>query len=73
VRHWKDGPVENSRSKAHLLAAVHQVLDDHKHQSYFPAYEIVMDDLRWVSPAHASSPVFFVNLPSGLGLSMHLD
>lgn len=49
VRHIRDGIVENSRGKAHLLAAVHQVVDQHPGcAAYFPAYEIVMDDLRWV-------------------------
>ena len=27
VRHWREGAVASSRSKAHLLAAVHAVLD----------------------------------------------
>jgi hypothetical protein len=44
VRHLKDGFIENSQSKAHLLAAIHQVI---KQQSfYFPSYEIMMDELR---------------------------
>lgn len=44
VRHLKDGFIENSQSKAHLLAAIHQVM---KQQSfYFPSYEIMMDELR---------------------------
>lgn len=42
VRHLKDGFIENQRSKAHLLAAVHQI----KGTSYFPSYEIMMDELR---------------------------
>jgi len=45
VRHLKDGMVENNLSKAHLLAGIHQVTDQ-KTSFYFPAYEIVMDDLR---------------------------
>ena len=45
VRHLKDGFVENQRSKAHLLAAVHEVISD-QNGFYFPAYEIVMDELR---------------------------
>lgn len=44
VRHLKDGFVENQLSKAHLLTAIHQVLN--KQTYYFPAYEIMMDDLR---------------------------
>ncbi|PWH84490.1 GSCFA domain-containing protein [Algibacter marinivivus] len=44
VRHLKDGFVENTQSKAHLIAAIHQVV---KNQSfYFPSYEIMMDELR---------------------------
>ena len=44
VRHLKDGMVENSISKAHLLTAIHDTLD--KNTNYFPSYEIVLDDLR---------------------------
>lgn len=44
VRHIKDGIVENNLSKAHLISAIHQVLKENVH--YFPAYEIVLDDLR---------------------------
>ncbi len=45
VRHLKDGFVENQRSKAHLIAALHNFLEtDAAH--YFPAYEIAMDELR---------------------------
>ncbi len=45
VRHLKDGFVENQRSKAHLITAVHSVVDREK-SFYFPSYEILMDDLR---------------------------
>ncbi len=45
VRHLKDGFVENTRSKAHLISAVHQVVDG-KQAQYFPAYELMMDELR---------------------------
>ncbi|MFD2099627.1 GSCFA domain-containing protein [Flagellimonas iocasae] len=45
VRHLKDGFVENQQSKAHLIAAVHKVVKGHN-VSYFPAYEIMMDELR---------------------------
>jgi hypothetical protein len=44
VRHLKDGFIENSQSKAHLLSAIHQVIK--KGHSYFPSYEIILDDLR---------------------------
>lgn len=47
VRHLKDGFVENQRSKAHLIAAIHTIpsveLGTH---TYFPSYEIMMDELR---------------------------
>ncbi|WP_456376629.1 GSCFA domain-containing protein [Lutibacter sp.] len=46
VRHLKDGFVENSQSKAHLLAAIHQITNKRKQQYYFPSYEIMLDDLR---------------------------
>ncbi|AMC10982.1 GSCFA domain-containing protein [Lutibacter profundi] len=46
VRHLKDGFVENSVSKAHLLAAIHQLGDKRKQLYYFPSYEIMLDDLR---------------------------
>jgi len=45
VRHLKDGIVENNRSKAQLLLAVEQ-LTKLENCSYFPSYEIVMDELR---------------------------
>lgn len=47
VRHLKDGFVENQRSKANLITGIHQTIN---HQpsaiSYFPSYEIMMDELR---------------------------
>ncbi|RTE54954.1 GSCFA domain-containing protein [Arenibacter aquaticus] len=46
VRHLKDGFVENQRSKANLISAVHEVLGKLPQASYFPAYEIMMDELR---------------------------
>ena len=47
VRHIKDGFVENQRSKAHLIAALHSTYDiRHSTTSYFPSYEIMMDELR---------------------------
>ncbi len=45
VRHLKDGFVENSLSKSHLITAIHQICKI-ENCFYFPAYEIVMDDLR---------------------------
>ena len=46
VRHLRSGVVESSRSKACLLTAIHESLPDLDHVSYFPAYEIVIDELR---------------------------
>lgn len=46
VRHLKDGFVENQRSKAHLLAGIHEVVEPRKQLQYFPSYEIMMDELR---------------------------
>ncbi len=46
VRHLRDGFVENNRSKAALIQAVHQLIEDDKRLFYFPAYELVIDDLR---------------------------
>jgi hypothetical protein len=46
VRHLRDGFVENNRSKATLVNAVHQVVDKFQGLFYFPAYELVIDDLR---------------------------
>ncbi|UII74809.1 GSCFA domain-containing protein [Flagellimonas sp. HMM57] len=45
VRHLKDGFVENQRSKANLVNALHYVKERHT-ISYFPSYEIMMDELR---------------------------
>ncbi len=46
VRHIKDGFVENTRSKAHLVAAIHQVVEPRNQIYYFPSYEIMLDELR---------------------------
>ena len=46
VRHIKDGFVENQRSKAHLITALHEVMGHSQNISYFPSYEIMMDELR---------------------------
>ena len=46
VRHIKDGITENARSKAHLLAGLHEVIEPRKGIYYFPSYELMMDQLR---------------------------
>ena len=47
VRHYKDGIIENNKSKAVLILAIDQLLKLYPNQVfYFPSYEIVMDELR---------------------------
>lgn len=46
VRHLRDGFVENNRSKATLIQAVHQLIEKNSHCFYFPSYELIIDDLR---------------------------
>jgi hypothetical protein len=46
VRHLREGLVENNRSKAVLIHAVHELVETNKHIEYFPSYEYVIDDLR---------------------------
>ncbi|MDX9881140.1 MAG: GSCFA domain-containing protein [Prolixibacteraceae bacterium] len=48
IRHWKDGAIENQRSKATLLLAVDQIVKEYGAALcyYFPSYEILMDELR---------------------------
>jgi hypothetical protein len=46
VRHWKDGAHGNQISKSLLFLAVEELLTHSVSPQYFPAYELVMDDLR---------------------------
>jgi hypothetical protein len=46
VRHIRDGVVDNNRSKARLIDAVHSLCDTFGNCYYFPAYELVIDILR---------------------------
>ncbi len=53
VRHIRDGVVENNRSKARLIEAVHHLVNKFVRKgsivesaNYFPAYELVIDVLR---------------------------
>ena len=46
VRHLRDGFVENNRSKARLIEVVHSLVGTKENLFYFPAYELVIDDLR---------------------------
>ena len=47
IRHWKDGAHGNQLSKATLLLAIDALQKEFpEHTAYFPAYEIMMDELR---------------------------
>jgi len=47
VRHIKDGFVENTLSKSHLITALHKTITQYTSSiNYFPSYEIMMDELR---------------------------
>jgi hypothetical protein len=46
VRHIKDGAHGNQLSKSTLLLAINQLITKHPQLLYFPAYEIMNDDLR---------------------------
>lgn len=46
VRHIREGIIENNRSKARLIEAVHELVQQNDNSFYFPAYELVIDDLR---------------------------
>ena len=46
VKHLKDGLVNNNLSKSVLLLAAHQLKNEADNVSYFPAYELITDDLR---------------------------
>ena len=60
VRHLKDGLVENNLSKSALLLAVEEIISAFPNKStYFPSYEILLDELRdyrfydsdWIHPS----------------------
>jgi hypothetical protein len=46
VRHVREGVIENNRSKARLIEAVHTLCANFSHVNYFPAYELLIDILR---------------------------
>jgi hypothetical protein len=46
VRHWKDSAHGNQVSKSVLFLAVEELMKHHSGPGYFPAYELLMDDLR---------------------------
>lgn len=46
VRHIKEGLITNSLSKSQLVELCHRLVNGENGTSYFPAYEIMMDELR---------------------------
>lgn len=46
IRHWKDGVHSNTLSKSVLHLSVSALVERFSFVSYFPAYEIVLDELR---------------------------
>lgn len=46
IRHLRDGLIENNLSKANLLLAADALAQKFPNVTYFPAYELIMDDLR---------------------------
>jgi hypothetical protein len=46
IRHIRDGLIENQRSKAILLLAINQLMQELIDLYYFPSYEIALDELR---------------------------
>jgi hypothetical protein len=47
IRHWKDGAHENQLSKSILLLSIDRLMQKFPDSvRYFPAYELIMDDLR---------------------------
>ena len=46
IRHFKDGAHGNQISKATLLLAIDKVMSECQNCTYFPSYEIMMDELR---------------------------
>lgn len=46
IRHLKDGAHDNQLSKSTLLLAIDKLIQTNPDTSYFPSYEIVLDELR---------------------------
>lgn len=46
IRHWRDGAHQNQISKSTLHLAINELNAKFGNTTYFPAYEIVMDELR---------------------------
>lgn len=75
VRHYKNGLVENNRSKAALFLAIEQLCKLFpKKVSYFPSYEIMIDELRdyrfygkdWVHPSAEAVEYIWDKLSSSI-------
>lgn len=74
VRHLKDSAHGNQLSKSTLLLAVDEIVGRYRTASYFPAYELVLDDLRdyrfydidMVHPNTQASDYVWEKLVSGL-------
>jgi hypothetical protein len=46
IRHWKDGAIENMRSKSALALAINELEKLFSNVYYFPVYELFMDEMR---------------------------
>lgn len=46
VRHLREGFTDNARSKAVLLGALHEAIQNLPNNRYFPSFEIMIDSLR---------------------------
>lgn len=46
VKHLKDGLIENTISKSTLILAIQSIVNENSNCYYFPAFELVNDDLR---------------------------
>ena len=46
IRHIRDGLQQNARSKARLIEAANQMVDLYEDCHYYPAYELMTDELR---------------------------
>jgi hypothetical protein len=46
VRHYPGNLILNARSKANILSAIHDNIENKENTLYFPSYEILLDELR---------------------------
>ncbi|MCP4181088.1 MAG: GSCFA domain-containing protein [bacterium] len=46
VRHYPGDLILNARSKANILSAIHENIEEYDNILYFPSYEILLDELR---------------------------